>query len=196
MAIGPAVPSRSLVIWRTHRQRQLDDVERAHAALASTGRGRNYGTEQVNRAYAVLLASQFQGFCRGLHSEAADVVANATAPALLGPVMRERLLAGRQLDRGNAQPSSIGSDFGRFFASRFWEALDAASPRFERRRAELEALNAWRNAIVHQDFAVVGASRLRVAQVRRWRVACRDLAVGFDRALGRHLRMLVGSRPW
>lgn len=190
------MPSRSLLLWQTQRQRQLDEVERAHAAVAGTGRGRHYATEQVNRAYAVLLASQFQGFCRDLHSEAADVLANATTPASLGPMMRERLIAGRQLDRGNAHPGSIGSDFGRFFTIPFWEELDAASLRFEQRRAQLDALNAWRNAIAHQDFVGVGLVRLRVAQVRLWRAACRDLARAFDRVLRRRLRTLVGSRPW
>ncbi len=143
----------------------------------------------------MLLASQFQGFCRDRHSEAADFIASATQPTALRPVMKERLVAGRQLHSGNAQPGSIGSDFGRFFASKFWDEVDKLDASYNSRRAELERLNKWRNAIAHQDFGEVGSQGLRLAQVRRWRANCNVLATAFDRVLGRRLRALVGSTP-
>src|SRR5262249_19369869 len=53
--------------------------------------GRRYATQQVNRAYAVLLASEFQGFCRDLYSECMDHVV-ATAPLTTRGVVRTQFL--------------------------------------------------------------------------------------------------------
>ena len=53
----------------TSRRRALDEIEAAHASVGGTGPGRRYATQQINQAYAVLLASQFQGYCRDLHTE-------------------------------------------------------------------------------------------------------------------------------
>lgn len=190
------VSSHSLEWWRTTRRAGLDQIEAAHASVGGTGPGRRYATLQVNHAYAVLLASQFQGFCRDLHSEAADVVASAVRPEELQPLVKQRLVAGRQLDGGNAQPASIGADFGRFFASKFWDEVERLNPRHEQRRVELGLLNTWRNAIAHQNFAAVGAPDLRLAQVRSWRATCDILATAVDKALALRLRRLVGSMPW
>lgn len=110
--------------------------------------------------------------------------------------MKARLTAGHQLDSGNAHPGSIGSDFGRFFASRFWDEVDGLNANHKARRAELERLNKWRNAIAHQDFSEVDGEALRLAQVRRWRVNCNVLATAFDDVLAQRLRALVGSEPW
>ncbi|MCB9593937.1 MAG: hypothetical protein H6719_14485 [Sandaracinaceae bacterium] len=188
--------SRSLERWRTDRRTQLDQIAHAHARVGGTGPGRRYATQQVNHAYVMLLASQFQGFCRDLHSEAADVIARAVQPIALQPLVKQRLTAGRQLDSGNAQPGSIGSDFGRFFATKFWDEVDALNARHAQRRADLGSMNDWRNAIAHQDFSAVGTSALRLGQVRNWRANCNVLATAFDDVLSRRLRALVGSRPW
>ena len=58
--------STSLQQWETVRASELDEIADAHAAVGGTKRGRRYTTQQINRAFAVLLASQFQGFCRNL----------------------------------------------------------------------------------------------------------------------------------
>ena len=44
------------------RARALDEMAEAHAAVGGTARGRRYTTQQLNQAYAVLLAAHFQGF--------------------------------------------------------------------------------------------------------------------------------------
>src|ERR1700739_4826087 len=98
------MPSTSYLRWTTIRADALDEIARAHAAIGGTGPGRRYATQQINRAYAVLVASQFQGFCRELHSESIDhlLVVLAPAPAL-GLLVEAEFTRGRQLDRGNAQ---------------------------------------------------------------------------------------------
>jgi hypothetical protein len=62
------MPSRSFELWNTDRRQALDQIAAAHAAVGGVGPGRRYATQQINQAYATLLSSQFQGFCRDLHS--------------------------------------------------------------------------------------------------------------------------------
>ena len=189
--------SLALQRWQDVRARQLDQIADAHRAVGGSGRGRRYATEQINHAYAVLLSSQFQAFCRDLHSEVVDHVVVAASPAPLQHVLRARLLEGRFLDRGNPNPGNIGADFGRF-GLHFWNGIYADDARNAARRASLENLNAWRNAIAHQDFdpSKLPSNRVRLADVNGWRNACSSLALSFDRVLRNHVAALVGSAPW
>ena len=191
--------STSYQNWVTARADALDEIKQAHVAMGGAARGRRYATQQINRAYAVLLASQFQGFCRDLHSECADHLVSAIAPppALRSLVLTE-LTRGRQLDRGNAQPASLGADFGRLGVD-FWKEVDRHDPRNKARRTCLDALNDWRNAIAHQNFdpaKLGGTTTLRLAQVKQWRTACRRLAQSIDEVLRTHLQALTGAAPW
>lgn len=193
------MPSKSYRRWTSIRANALDEIEQAHAAMGGTGRGRRYTTQQLNQAYVLLLAAQFQGFCRDLHSECVESFVTAiTSSAALRSVLRREFTWNRQLDRGNAQPSSIGADFQRLGIP-FWIAIDGYDPRNINRRAVLELLNSWRNAIAHHDFDPVklgGTSSLRLVQVRRWRIACRRLARSFDEVMRRYLHSHMGTPPW
>jgi hypothetical protein len=192
------MPSVSLHEWDTTRSRDLDDIEAAHRSVGGSARGRRYATEQINHAYAVLLASQFQGFCRDLHSEWVDHLVRAIAPAILQPVLRTEFLFNRSLNRGNANPSAIGSDFSRLGVS-FWPLIYVHYPQNDRRKLLLEELNTWRNAIVHQDFdpiALGGSTVLHLVQVKRWRRACNRLAYSFDNVMQAYLVGITGAPPW
>lgn len=145
------MPSRSLLRWKNDRLAALDEIEAAHAAVGETGPGRRTATQQLNYAYAVLLSSQFQGFCRDLHFEAIDHIVSLLSPRSLRDVVRKQLVTGRKLDAGNPNPGNLGADFGRL-GLELWPALHAISPRIAARQKALEALNTWRNAIAHQDF--------------------------------------------
>jgi hypothetical protein len=119
-----------------------------------------------------------------------------TAPML--NYLRLELARGRQLDRGNAQPSSIGADFGRF-GMRFWDDLKKIDHTSANWRNDLETLNVWRNAIVHQDFtspSLGGIIGLQLRQVRQWRNSCRRLAMAMDEVVRQHMHGLTGSSPW
>lgn len=106
------------------------------------------------------------------------------------------LTQNRALDRGNANPRTIGSDFNRLQMP-FLPAVKALDARNEARLKALELLNAWRNAIAHQDWLPVGGNpRLLLSTVRTWRSACRSLAHDFDRAVRIHLQALTGVSPW
>lgn len=98
------MPSRALAEWKGRRSDELDQLLAAHAAVGGTGRGRRYATEQVNRAYALAVAAQFQGFCRDLHSEAVEELVAVTQPPQVAVQLRVLLTSGRQLDRGTRTP--------------------------------------------------------------------------------------------
>src|SRR5229473_2868809 len=94
--------SNSLLRWRGERAAALDEIEAAHARVGGTERGRRYATQQINRAYAVLLSSEFQGFGRDLHSECVDHIV-ATLPAQTQAVILTQFLWGQPFSRGNPQ---------------------------------------------------------------------------------------------
>ena len=131
----------------------------------------------INQAYAVLLASQFQGFCRELHTESVAYLVDAIEPSNLRPIVRAELTRERKLDKGNASPGNLGEDFGRL-GIEFWDEVKKLSPRNSARNKSLEMLNLWRNAIAHQHFnpSKLGSTKLGLAQVRKWRNACKGLA--------------------
>lgn len=193
------MPSTSYRQWRTVQASALDEIAQAHAAVGGTARGRRYTTQQINRAYAVLLASQFQGFCRDLHSECVDHLIAAIAPgAVIQSVVRAEFDRGRQLAHGNAQPGSLGADFGRLGVD-LWNELRTYNPASVQWKGVLGLLNEWRNAIAHHDFTspkLGGAVNLRLGKVRQWRASCRRLARAMDEVMRRHLVTLTGASPW
>ena len=190
------MPSRALVQWLTTRRRALDEVAAAHRAVGGSGPGRRRATEQINHAYAVLVSSQFQGFCRDLHSEVGESFV-LHLPGNVQDIMHARLVENRRLDRGNPNPGNLGSDFGRFGLD-FWQELAARDRRNQSRQRALGELAAWRNAIAHQDFTSPNLQprRLRLADVRRWRSTCDALARHVDAMFAAYLTSMVGRRPW
>ncbi len=197
--------SRSWQEWNTSRTSKLDEIEAAHRRIGGTGRGRRYALEQINHAYTVLLAAQFQGFCRDLHSECVAFTVRVVAPTAVGvaptdlqSILRAVFVLNRHLDRSNATPGNIGADFNRLGVE-FRTQVYADRMHNRDRRAMLDALNEWRNAIAHQDFdpsKLGGITTLRLPQVRRWRRACTRLALSFDNVMYRHILAVVGAVPW
>ena len=188
------MPSMSLQAWRTNRRSALDEMEIAHRSVGGTGPGRRYAT-QINQAYAVLLSSQFQGFCRDLHSECANHYVRTVPSGILRTAIRDGLDQSRKLDKGNPNPGNIGADYNRFGLF-FWDEVLNLDNRNERRQTQLMGLNEWRNAIAHQDFAALGVTVLRIQQVREWRRVCNALATCFDEVMRSHLHTINGTPPW
>lgn len=192
------MPSNSLQHWRTTRIAELNEIANAHLQVGRGIRGRRLATQQINHAYTVLLSSQFQGYCRDLHSEAVDNIVRSVAPPSLRAVLRAEFTLHRKLDRGNPNPGNIGSDFNRLGVI-FWDQVRAQSHRNHGRIGHLEDLNNWRNAIAHQDFdpaQLGGAVSLRLRTVRQWRRACQNLAIVFDTIMGNHIHQITGTQPW
>ena len=190
------MPSKARARWTTEHVPKLDEIVAAHASVGGTGPGRRYATQQINHAYAMLLASRFQAFCRDLHSEVADHFANAAPAGVLRDVVRERLLEGRQLDKGNAQPGNLGSDFNRFGLD-FWGELYALNGQNRGRNARLEVLNKWRNGLAHQDpTQFPPGETLGLQDVARFRSVCSGLVSAMDRVMRAHLHVVAAHYPW
>ena len=180
------------------RRAELDQLESAHGLVGGTARGRRFATQQINHAYAVLLSSQFQGFCRDLHSECAVSLAGAVTPTAYEAILRTEFLQNRKLDKGNPNPGNIGTDFNRLGLN-FWDDVKAYDARNNGRRIRLQRLNDWRNAIAHQDFdpaKLGGTTTLRLDTIRSWRSACDGLAASFDAVMRTHLILYTGAPPW
>lgn len=97
-------------------------------------------TQQINQAYAMLLSSQFQGFCRDLHSECVDHLVRAIGPTVLNTALRAEFVFARKLDRGNPKPGNIGSDFTRLGLA-FWGEVRGDDARNADRQRKLEELS-------------------------------------------------------
>lgn len=193
--------SHALSTWKTGSSEQLDALMVAHTSVDGVARGRRYATMQINAALVVQLGAHFQLFCRDLHSDAADVLVMSVAPGYES-MLRLALTTRRSLDRGNAVPRAIAADFARLDLD-IWAAAEAYSARTTTRRAKLEQLAAWRNAIAHQDFAfsraqqtLLSGTQPTLAWVRRWRSACDGLAETFDAVVRDHVRgRVAGVKP-
>lgn len=192
--------SVALDAWEGSRAQRLDELERVHRGLTGNRRGRQWVTEQLDRSYLLVLASQFQGFCRDLHSEGAAVIASRARPEVRS-VIEASLTLTRKLDGGNPTAGNLGTDFGRLGFD-LWQSVYAVDNRNHRRREMLDQLLIWRNAIAHDSTissgnqAAIAGTRPTMAWGRRWRRGVGALAVSLDRVVGDELASLIGYRPW
>jgi hypothetical protein len=181
----------------------LNELFDAHQSVGGTGAGRRTQTEQINWALVLRLAAEFQGFARDLHAEGVEFFAGQAAPGNdpLRAVLMDLLGLGLRLDRGNADPGSLGDAFNRF-GFQLWVALETRDRRTVHRQQHLLRLNRARNAIAHARMDEIAALRsegfpLTLATVRVWRTALNGLAVTLDVELAVQLsRLFAGPRPW
>lgn len=172
--------SASLNRWRNERADLLDQLIAAHGSVAGTGVGRRWTTSELNRALLLRLAAQFQGFTKDLHQETAVAFGSLAQPGdpAIARVVATGLQANRELDRQNAQESSLA------------------------RREHLKWFNKARNGLAHDDPAKVDAVvaagyRLDLGSIRRWRSNLDGLAGTMDAVLAAHLaRLFNAAPPW
>jgi hypothetical protein len=184
--------------WSAERAKRLDEIASSHAAVGGTSRGRRFTTLQINQSYAVMLTSQFQGFCRDLHDECIDHFVNSLSPPALQTTIRQLLEQGRKLDSGNPNRDNVINDFRRFGID-FWAEVESRDTRVQLWQGRLKMLTDWRNAIVHQDFDPQKLHRintLTLNHVRQWRKTCNGLARVFDAVMRDYLRKVTGVGPW
>jgi len=168
--------------WKGERSKKLNEIEESHAALGGSAHGRRFTTLQINQSYAVMLTSQFQGYCRDLHDECVDRFVASLTPTSVRTTIKKLLKQGRKLDAGNPNPGNLGSDFGRFGVD-FWSEVQAQDKRAQTWKTRLGMLTDWRNAIAHQDFdpqKLHGIPTLTLNHGKGWRRACKGLAKVFD----------------
>jgi hypothetical protein len=192
------MPSDPLLAWQNDRMPRLQKVEADCLHLEAMHAADPARVQEYIRSFAVLLCSEFQGFCRDLHDESANKFVAAVVPAPLKDVLRSQCVYGRKLVTGNPNSGNLGADFNRFGFD-LWAAVLAIDPGHAARRHRLALLNAWRNAIAHHNYdpaELGGTTTLTIAAVRDWRTDCNAFATTFDAVLRNHLQAVTGVFPW
>jgi hypothetical protein len=192
------MPSDALLAWQNDRVPRLLNVEADCLHLQALHAAAPDRVQEYIRAYAVLLSSEFQGFCRKLHDDCADKLVASVVPAPLQEVLRLQCRYGRKLETGNPNSGNLGADFNRYNFD-FWTAVLAIDPGHAARRHRLAMLNAWRNAIAHHHYDPVelgGTTTLTIVQVRDWRTDCDAFAMTFDEVMRNYLQATTGAPPW
>ncbi|WP_439624713.1 hypothetical protein [Gemmata sp.] len=196
------MPSHSLVRWRTDRVTRLDRIEAQNLALSVAVPPDPDLIDENLRGFVMLLAAHFQGFCRDLHSECVQAVANAV-PAPMLYMFQTLCELGRELSGTNAKYTSIKADFERFDFD-LTDALTtdpAVAPAVlvanQAHISRIDHLNKWRNYAAHHNAtppAVGGPFALPT--VLLWKSACHELAAELDRVMYNQLVKLTGVAPW
>src|SRR6266540_238222 len=96
--------SDALLAWQTVRTPRLQKVEADCLHLEALYPADPDRVQEHIRAFAVLLSSEFQGFCRDLHDECADRLVDSVNPVTLRRLLRAQCAYGRKLDSGNPNP--------------------------------------------------------------------------------------------
>jgi hypothetical protein len=193
------MPSRALQEWRTTQRAELDQLD---AVVRGVRVSERVLRQQLVDAYILLLAAQFQLYCRNLHGEAAGIATGHVQPARVREIMMGLFVGRRQLDRGNAHPAALTADF-RLLDVDLWPELVQRDRRNHQRQRRLEQLNLWRNAIAHQSFQLTPGNTATAADsdrtlrwARVWRTNCSALAHQMDTIVRVSLTNLFGTRPW
>src|SRR5438105_15860230 len=134
------MPSASLRQWQTDRLPRLLQVDLQCAASLAAAPPNPHLIDENLRGYALLLSAHFQGFCRDLCTEAAQVIASKVRLSLQMLIQRQ-FTAHRCLDRGNPNVENLRKDFLRFGFTLDLTADPANGPRLQ----HLAAMNKWRN---------------------------------------------------
>ncbi|MGI9017371.1 MAG: hypothetical protein ACR2HR_09775 [Euzebya sp.] len=195
------MPSQALIDWRGRLCGRLDELEAIHQSASGTGRGRRWGTEQLNGQLFVALVGQFQGFARGLHDETLDWL---RVQGQVARVLADNAAIDRQLDKGNPHPGSLGNDFAKI-GLRLSD--EVGTRRWGKRRLHrLDRAVKLRNGVAHDDpskiaLAAAGPMTDRalptLASYRTHREALDHLAEDIDEVVAAHLATLLGmALPW
>lgn len=183
------MPSRALGIWDGERVPRLALLERQ----CESGAAHPLLLQENLRALVVSLSAHFQGFCRDLYSEAAQVIASKVRTSLQA-VVQDQFTTGLKLDRGNATLPNVVEDFRRLgfeVKKELHESL-ADEPEWHLR---LHQLNEWRNAVAHQ-LKDPTAPILDSKALRLWRENGDRIVHALDRIAYDGLAKLLRRKPW
>src|SRR5205809_919970 len=107
------MPSRSLSHWTADRMVRLNVIDAQCAVCSAATPANSHLIDENCRAYILLLSAHFQGFCRDLYTECAQIVASKVR-LTLRVLVQEQFTARRHLDHGNPNIDNLKKDFGRF----------------------------------------------------------------------------------
>lgn len=183
--------STSLTFWTASRKSSLSAIDaQCAASLKATPANPLLADENV-RGYGLLLSAHFQGFCRDLYTEAAQIVASKVRSSLR-PLIQKEFTVRTALGYGNPNNENIVTDFQRFgFKLNFAESDPANAPRL----GHLSAMNRWRNIAAHHGTVPPGGTP-SLADLRLWCESCHGLAVSLDGIVYNRLMTLLRRKPW
>ena len=183
--------STSLTFWTHSRTPSLNAIDaQCAASLTATPANPLLADENV-RGFGLLLSAHFQGFCRDLYAEAAQIIA-LKVRLTLRLLIQEQFMFRTALGHGNPNNDNIKADFGRFGFN-----LDSAKsdPANAPRLGHLAALNRWRNVAAHHGV-VTQDDTPSLADLRLWSESCHELAVSLDETVYSQLRTILRRKPW
>ncbi len=165
------MPSTSLITWRGDGLTRLAVIERQCVAAMTLVPPDPLAVEETLRTFVLSLSAHFQGFCRDLYSECAQLITGRFRPALQS-FLQAQCRTARRLDMGNPTLQNIVADFERFG---FHLGLSSRDPANPVRITDLGHLNAWRNTAAHQGLPPRGVPALGLPVVLAWRSSCDGL---------------------
>src|SRR5947209_11607208 len=121
------MPSASLVHWQNDRMPRLAEVDAQCAASLVLVPPRPNLVDENLRGYVLLLSAHFQGFCRDLYTECAQIIVSRVRPSLQALILAQ-FTVNRTLDRGNPNLENLRADFRRFGFILDLSAADPANP--------------------------------------------------------------------
>jgi len=186
-----AMPSASLQYWLNDRLLRLNEIETQCAASQALVPPNQRLREENLRGYIVLLSAHFQGFCRDLYTESAQIT-TIRVRATLRILIQAQFTAHRALDHGNPNLQNLRKDYERFGFTLNLAAADQGNPA---RLQDLIELNKWRNIAAHHG-TVPPAGLPSLADLQDWRNSCNGLAVSLDGIMYNELRRILRRTPW
>jgi hypothetical protein len=196
------VPSAALTRWQNDRMPRLGHTDAHCAALFAPPPAPVPPAPAVPplaqeslQGYVMLVSGHFQGYCRDLYTECAQLCV-AAVPATMRTTLQAQFAAGLALNTGNPTVENIRKDFERFG---FLLDLPGAAPGNPLRVTHLGHLNYWRNHVPHQKATPPPAGVppvLTFADVQAWRASCDGLATSLDNIMRQELTRILGAAPW
>ena len=193
--------SRAKFLWDTRSKKRLDELERIHAEVRGSGRGRRWYTRELNLSLFLALVAQFQSYCKNLHDQAVDVYVGQADPRM-ADVLENLLNRDRHLDRKNPNRSTLGSDFDRL-GFRFTPALKSSGHKVAEDLEKLDTLIEFRNAVSHGNDSQVraleakGKIKANLKSYRQFRGAVNRLVVKMDKVVSEQIAARLGiPQPW
>lgn len=185
------MPSASLQYWLNDRLLGLKEIESQCAATQAIVPPNLRLQEENLRGYIVLLSAHFQGFCRDLYTESAQIIVSRVR-ASLQVLIQTQFAAHRALDHGNANLQNLRKDFDRFGFTLNLAATHAANPA---RLQDLAELNQWRNIAAHHG-TVPPSGLPSLTDLRDWMDSCNGLAASLDGIMYNEFRRILRRAPW
>jgi hypothetical protein len=185
------MPSAALLGWRNDRMLRLAELDTQCAACLALASPQPNLVDENMRGYVLLLSAHFQGFCRDLYTECAQIIVSKVR-ATLQVLIQAQFTAHRRLDHGNPNLQNLKEDFERFDFTLDLPAVDSANVA---RLSHLRALNTWRNVAAHHGNIPVGAP-LTLPLLQAWRNSCDGLASSLDDIMYNELWRILRRAAW